>query len=215
MGFDTVRLACEFGRSRKYSQEPTRITSRLIGRIAAKAKHGSRRTDSASVCTSGSYHVGARMAEINSALLLARIFCDAVVECLNFRIESFQRSLTFDPVLARRRIFASRHCLDELFDVAAANLVASRMAGPILLRTRHAIVRGISFRTMGALRRTDRSCRGHQQEDSRERQYNLGQNCARFCQSSAIDQSKHTAPSSIDARRATVFSGAKGRPQQA
>jgi hypothetical protein len=108
---------------------------------------------------------GARIAEISSALRLARTFCDAIVECPNFRIESLQRSSTLHTVLARRRIFASRHCLDEVFDVDAANLAASRMVSPILLRTRPAMEGGINCPIMGAPRRTDRSCRRYDQED--------------------------------------------------
>jgi hypothetical protein len=55
------------------------------------------------------------------------MFRDAVVECLNFRIESFQRSSTLDVVLARRRIFASRHSLDELFQVSTTDFIVQGM----------------------------------------------------------------------------------------
>ena len=51
----------------------------------------------------------------SAALLLAGILGDAIVECLNFGIESYKRSLTRDAVLANaaslRAVTASTKCL--------------------------------------------------------------------------------------------------------
>lgn len=97
----------------------------------------------------------------NAALLLAGILGDTIVECPNFSVESFKRSLTRDAILTKRSIFASRHRVDEVFDVDAANVAACRKVEPVLLRmTRPAIGRGNSCRCIGALRLSDCSCRG-------------------------------------------------------
>jgi hypothetical protein len=106
-------------------------------------------------------HLWCKARRNGAALLLARILGDAIVKCLNFSVESFKRSLTRDTVLARRRIFASRHRLNEVFDVDAANLATCHMIEPILLRMmRTAIGRGISCRRIGASRLSDCNCRG-------------------------------------------------------
>lgn len=89
-------------------------------------------------------------------LLLARIFCDAVVECLNFRIESFKRSSTLGTVLAERGIVASRHRLDELFEVGAADPVVRRMVDAVMRCTQQAKARSGGNRILTTLRRGNR-----------------------------------------------------------
>jgi hypothetical protein len=92
--------------------------------------------------------------------LRTRIFSDAIVERFNFTVENFKRSLTREALLARRRIFAIRHRLDEMFDVDAANVAACRVIEPALRMMCPAIERRYSYRRIRALRLSDCNGRG-------------------------------------------------------
>jgi hypothetical protein len=93
-------------------------------------------------------------------LLLAGILGDTIVERLDFRVENLKRASTRDAILARRRIFANLYRLDELFDVDATSVAASRNIEPaLLLITYPAIERGNACRRIGALRLSERCCR--------------------------------------------------------
>ena len=73
--------------------------------------------------------------KIHSASLTTRLFCDAVVKCFNFGVDSFESTLTAHTVLAGCGGLTGRYCLEELGDDDTAILINSRMVHPILRRS--------------------------------------------------------------------------------
>ena len=64
--------------------------------------------------------------KIDSASLTTRLFCDAVIKCFNFGVDSFESTLTAHTVLAGCGGLTGRYRLEELRDDDTAIIINSR-----------------------------------------------------------------------------------------
>ena len=64
--------------------------------------------------------------KIDLASLTTRLFCDAVIKCFNFGVDSFESTLTAHTVLAGCGGLTGRYCLEELRDDDTAIIINSR-----------------------------------------------------------------------------------------
>jgi hypothetical protein len=63
--------------------------------------------------------------KVDSASLTTRLFCDAVIKCFNFGVDSFESTLTAHTVLAGCGGLTGRYCLEEMRDDDTAIIINS------------------------------------------------------------------------------------------
>jgi hypothetical protein len=103
-----------------------------------------------------------------SLSLSTRLFCDAVIKCLDFGVYNFENASTVDTLLTSCGGFTGGYCLDELREDDAAFFVNGRTIHTVM-RCAHAPNTGSGQRRiLITLRRAD--CRGIRQAQEKKRE---------------------------------------------